>query len=88
LLPLVVSQLRRLAETDKFNLFFGVCPRFGNKGRFDLAWQIRIARALWTDSRTTCDLLLSARLRGRYAETAKRSIPSPAQRHVGSRRLA
>jgi putative DNA primase/helicase len=30
-------------------LFFGVCPRFGNKGRFDLAWQIRTLRCLWAD---------------------------------------
>ena len=39
----------KLAEREKFNIFFGVCPRFGDKGRFDLAWQIRIARALWAD---------------------------------------
>jgi hypothetical protein len=30
-------------------LFFGVCPRAGGKGRFDLAWQIRTVRCLWTD---------------------------------------
>ncbi len=45
----VLSQLLKLAETENFNLFFGVCPRIGNQGRFDLAWQIRTARALWTD---------------------------------------
>jgi hypothetical protein len=41
--------LQRLAARERLNLFFGVCPRFGDKGRFDLAWQIRAVRALWTD---------------------------------------
>lgn len=49
LLHLVVSQLLKLSEKEHFNLFFGVCPRLGNKGRFDLAWQIRTVRVLWTD---------------------------------------
>ncbi|GIW97575.1 MAG: hypothetical protein KatS3mg111_0908 [Pirellulaceae bacterium] len=31
------------------NLFFGVCPRAGDKGRFDFAWQIRQVRTLWAD---------------------------------------
>lgn len=34
---------------NKTNLFFDVCPRFGNGGRFELAWQIRTVRALWSD---------------------------------------
>jgi len=29
-LRLVVSQLLKLAEVERFNLFFGVCPRIGN----------------------------------------------------------
>ena len=51
--PAVVSvtirQLLIASETGRTNLFFGVCPRLGGKGRFDLAWQIRTVRALWTD---------------------------------------
>jgi len=49
LLGLTLLQLLRLSERDKLNLFFGVCPRVGNGGRFDLAWQIRTVRTLWTD---------------------------------------
>ena len=26
-----------------------MCPRFGGSGKFDLAWQIRTVRTLWTD---------------------------------------
>ncbi|QDU44598.1 hypothetical protein Mal52_30830 [Symmachiella dynata] len=40
--------LRRAAESN-LNLFFGVCPRLGDDGRFDLAWQIRTVRVLWSD---------------------------------------
>ena len=49
LLKVTLLQLLRLSAEERFNLFFGVCPRFGKKGRFDLAWQIRIVRALWAD---------------------------------------
>ncbi len=49
LLKATVRQLLKLAAQERLNLFFGVCPRSGNKGRFDLAWQIRTVRALWTD---------------------------------------
>jgi hypothetical protein len=35
--------------SNKANAFFGVCPRFGNNGRYDLAWQIRTVRCLWSD---------------------------------------
>jgi hypothetical protein len=31
------------------NAFFGVCPRVGDDGRYDLAWQIRTVRCLWSD---------------------------------------
>lgn len=48
-LEATVRRLLRLAAQERLNLFFGVCPRFGPKGRFDLAWQIRTVRALWTD---------------------------------------
>jgi hypothetical protein len=49
LLKLVVLQLLCVADQGRLNIFFGVCPRAGNKGRFDLAWQIRTVRVLWTD---------------------------------------
>ncbi|MEQ8790105.1 MAG: hypothetical protein RIC55_27665 [Pirellulaceae bacterium] len=49
LLKVTLLQLLQTAESERLNLFFGVCPRGGNKGRFDLAWQIRTVRALWTD---------------------------------------
>jgi hypothetical protein len=49
LIKLVVQQLVDLAARDRTNLYFGVCPRFGGKGQYDLAWQIRIVRALWVD---------------------------------------
>ncbi len=37
------------SETEKTNLFFGVCPRLGTNGKFDQAWQIRMVRTLWSD---------------------------------------
>jgi hypothetical protein len=37
------------AAVEHTNLFFGVCPRVGDRGRFDLAWQIRTVRCLWAD---------------------------------------
>jgi hypothetical protein len=49
LLKVVVRELLRAADRERLNLFFGVCPRVGDKGKFDLAWQIRTVRALWTD---------------------------------------
>ena len=39
----------REVEEEYLNLYFGVCPRFGRAGQFDLAWQIRKVVALWTD---------------------------------------
>lgn len=44
----IKRQVQR-AEQTKANIFFGVCPRVGTNGKFDLAWQIRTVRALWTD---------------------------------------
>jgi hypothetical protein len=49
LLQVTVLQLLKRAIEERVNLFFGVCPRAGQKGRFDLAWQVRTVRALWTD---------------------------------------
>lgn len=49
LVQVTLLQLLKVAQQERLNLFFGVCPRIGGKGRFDLAWQIRTVRALWTD---------------------------------------
>lgn len=49
LLRFSMKQLLELAAVERVNLFFGVCPRIGDNGRFDLAWQIRTVRTLWTD---------------------------------------
>jgi len=45
---LFLRSLGRMAQREKANLFFGVCPRAGRDG-FDLAWQIRTVRCLWAD---------------------------------------
>ena len=42
-------RLLESSEAERTNIFFGVCPRVGDKGRFDLAWQIRVVRCLWAD---------------------------------------
>ena len=39
----------QLCSSKRANAFFGICPRFGNGGRYDLAWQIRTVRCLWSD---------------------------------------
>jgi hypothetical protein len=70
LLKVTTLQLLRLADKDRLNLFFGVCPRVGNKGRFDLAWQIRTVRALWTD----IDHVTIDQARERIAKSA---LPEP-----------
>jgi P4 family phage/plasmid primase-like protien len=44
-----IVRLETSSESERTNLFFGVCPRVGNKGRFDFAWQIRVVRCLWAD---------------------------------------
>lgn len=44
-----LTRLELSADSERTNLFFGVCPRVGKKGRYDLAWQIRIVRCLWAD---------------------------------------
>lgn len=49
LLRITQQHLHQISAAQNANVFFGVCPRFGHKGRFDLAWQIRKVRALWTD---------------------------------------
>lgn len=49
LLQMAVDSLLKTSEAERANVFFGVCPRFGSNGRFDLAWQIRVVRVLWAD---------------------------------------
>jgi putative DNA primase/helicase len=41
--------LIRMAERERANLFFGVCPRGSGKGSFDRAFHIRVVRVLWAD---------------------------------------
>ena len=48
-LAVAVARQAERAEATKANVFFGVCPRFGADGKFDLAWQIRVVRTLWAD---------------------------------------
>ena len=48
-LVMAVRQQMKWAETTRANVFFGVCPRYGTEGRYDLAWQIRTVRVLWAD---------------------------------------
>jgi hypothetical protein len=40
---------RKRAETTNCNLFVSAAPRFGPKGGFDKAWQIRELRVVWQD---------------------------------------
>ena len=43
------KELLRESEAERANVFFGVCPRFVGRGRYDLAWQIRVIHVLWAD---------------------------------------
>ncbi len=48
----LATAIKRQVERSKStraNVFFGVCPRVGGNGQFDLAWQIRTVRVLWAD---------------------------------------
>lgn len=44
-----IGHLEQVADEKRLNVYFGVCPRFGGNGEFDLAWQIRTVRVLWAD---------------------------------------
>jgi hypothetical protein len=48
-LCLTIGHFEQIADEKRLNIFFGVCPRFGDNSKFDLAWQIRTVRSLWTD---------------------------------------
>jgi len=43
------KKLGSVGVREKANAFFGVCPRLGAGGQFDLAWQVRVVRVLWAD---------------------------------------
>lgn len=49
LLLTTTGQLIEASAEAKTNIFFGVCPRLGDKGQYDLAWQIRKCNCLWAD---------------------------------------
>lgn len=70
LLLLTLQRLLELSTKVPLNIFFGVCPRVGKKGRFDLAWQIRTIRVLWAD----IDHVSVAEARERVA---KAGLPAP-----------
>ncbi|MBN2295446.1 MAG: hypothetical protein JXM70_23650 [Pirellulales bacterium] len=48
-LAVALKQQNEQSEHTRANVFFGTCPRFGSAGKYDLAWQIRIVRTLWSD---------------------------------------
>lgn len=70
LTPIAVLQHLKRSAANHTNLFFGVCPRFGDQGRYDLAWQIRTVRTLWAD----IDHLSVDEALGRVAEAG---LPPP-----------
>ncbi len=45
----VIQRHNERSKVTKCNIFFGVCPRFGSRGQYGFAWQIRIVRVLWAD---------------------------------------
>lgn len=59
-LPEIEIAMRR-SKGMNTNLFYGVCPRFGDKQQFEKAWQIRQAPALWADidNATVAEVLAS-----------------------------
>lgn len=70
LLQFTMLRQLELAATERTNVLFGVCPRLGDKGRYDLAWQIRTVRALWTD-------IDYVTVEGALASVAKGGLPPP-----------
>lgn len=45
----------KVSERERANLFYGVCPRFGEHEKFDKAWQIRKVPCFWADL-DNCDV--------------------------------
>ena len=66
----IIRKMLTISEEKRLNIFFGVCPRFGGQRQFDLAWQIRTVRALWTD----IDHVSVEEVRERIA---KAGVPAP-----------
>jgi len=44
-----LGNLTKRAEVKRSNCFFGVAPRLGGDGEYELAWQIRKLHCLWSD---------------------------------------
>ena len=66
----MLAWLLESSATKRTNLFFGVCPRLGDHGRFDLAWQVRTVNTLWADvDQTTVDQCLT--------QCVERQLPHP-----------
>ena len=61
------------SETQKTNSFFGVAPRYarGESATYELAWQIRTIRALWSDVDDTPDVATAV------AKCEKVGLPPP-----------
>ncbi|GAA4440255.1 hypothetical protein [Bremerella cremea] len=69
-LEINLLRLLRRSATNRLNLYFGVCPRLGGDGKYDLAWQIRTVRTLWCDiDHATLDEV--------RARLDKSSLPNP-----------
>ena len=44
-----LQPLFHVAASERANIYFGVCPRFGRGGKYELAWQTRRVNGLWVD---------------------------------------
>jgi P4 family phage/plasmid primase-like protien len=75
-LPTLESFLTHVIErsaVEKTNSFFGVAPRYarGDSATYELAWQIRTIRALWSDIDDTPDVATAV------AKCGQVSLPPP-----------
>ena len=75
-LPSLESFLTRIIERSSFertNVFMGVAPRFarGDSATYELAWQIRTIRSLWSDIDDTPDVATAV------AKCGEVSLPPP-----------
>lgn len=57
-LDAVLAEQIEASKKTCANIFFGVCPRYGANGQFDLVWQIRRVNCLWADL-DHCDVVES-----------------------------
>jgi P4 family phage/plasmid primase-like protien len=67
----VWRQLLGLSERERANIFLSVCPRYGGEGCFDLRWQVRTVRTLWSDIDGCCPSEATKRIKA-----AKLPLPS------------